>query len=98
MVLCTTLSAENPNGNPGLLTFSLGADEQNFKVDFTLPLTNWLTAHTGFNNNLLADDYLFIFNGSFYHDNDVVTFGNLYEPLELLPYVQLDFHIQLWNR
>ena len=112
MLLFATLSAENPNGKPGLLTISLS----NEGSGFTLPVFNWLTvsarqvkgvegyALTNLRNWLAYDTYAWgsvrCYNdcdGSWSNDAIEIRDIDIIDLSEESISVSLDFHIQLWK-
>ena len=102
MLLFATLSAENPNGKPGLLTISLSEDSQGI----TLPIFDWMTLNvsSGREGYLLTNFKEYnnwpIYNGTTWADTfqgDLVISNEDYVDLSKAS-VSIDFHIQLWNR
>ena len=110
LVLFAGLNAkdfQNPNGKPGLLTMSLGTNE----IEFTLPVNKWLTINLG-KTNLNSRGYL-ITRISKWDDSwgsiecqgacdggwgdEVVLNNTQYEKFDRV-YLNLDLHIQLWNK
>ena len=102
MILFATLSAENPNGKPGLLTFSL----RNTGAGIKLPVFDWMTlgvsARTeGYLLNKTGSWATVMCSGSQECDgnfNDYVVIRDK-DVIDLRqPTFSIDFHIQLWNR
>ena len=69
-------------------------------MGFTLPVAKWFTIRAGHQNNVLSTDYcaLNAFRVEYEYGGpiDYSDYHHLVEKSS--PYVQLDFHIQLWNR